>query len=280
MRTALLPDGSMVSAFHYNERVHGKKLYCIDKNCNAELIFVSGTSTTVPYFKTTGKSKKSRHSILCGFYRPLTFEEGLSKIKEYQNEYLKNDEIEVNVVQLNMERIDPELSTEHREEKQEKKSGSRKQRKKSNDDELPKTIGSLQTLVNLFEKFEPDILATIFVEMDGKKIPLSDFILSHDVAHERLWSGKLPNDVHCFVYGIVEQILRRRKVHYINFKPVNNVLFSLVLFEPYFPYFNYKDEQLLGKKVLAWGQLRKNTYNDKNTSEMIIKSNKYLYCLE
>lgn len=123
-------------------------------------------------------------------------------------------------------------------------------------------------------------MRTALVEVHGNKIPLSDLIISHDAAHEMLWSGEIPDDMNYFVYGIVEQIFRRKKVYYINFKPINQILFSLVLFERYFPHFTYTDEQLLGKKILAWGNLGKNTYNGKNTSELIIKSNKYLYRLE
>jgi hypothetical protein len=48
------------------------------------------------------------------------------------------------------------------------------------------------------------------------------------------------------------------------------------VFEKYFKHFTYTNEQLEGKNVLAWGILKKNVYKDKNTTEMVIKSNKYL----
>lgn len=50
-------------------------------------------------------------------------------------------------------------------------------------------------------------------------------------------------------------------MYYINFEPINGV----------------KDEQLIGRKVLAYGsRLKKNEYKGKNTSELVIKSNQYI----
>jgi hypothetical protein len=105
-------------------------------------------------------------------------------------------------------------------------------------------------------------------------------VISHERAHELLWNGKLIDSLSYFVYGIIEQVLRREKVLYVNLKPVNNVYFSIVIFEKYFKHFTYTDEQLIGKNVLAWGGIRRNTFQEKNTSEIIIKSNKYIEFLK
>lgn len=78
-----------------------------------------------------------------------------------------------------------------------------------------------------------------------------------------------------FVYGTVSKILRRNKVVYISFEKINDTPFTLVVFEPHFSHFTYKDKQLLGKDVLVYGFFKKNEFNGNKETEMVIKSNKY-----
>jgi len=279
VKTAILFNGKIVSADEYNPAIHGSRIYCIDKNCRATLIHVPRTETASAYFKTTGKSPDSRHNEKCSFFRPLTFEESVKKVQEFHEEIFgqQNSVIET-VVRLNLNAIDPDYVPKAREQKEESnRETSRKEDIKiKNERTTPQTISSLKSIVKLFTSYEPDVLATILINVKGTKTPLSKIVVSHDIVHDLLWGDEIKNNSSYFVYGTIDKVLRREKVWYINFKPVNNVLFSLVVFNDYFKYFTYSDEQLIGKTVLAWGTLRRNMYQGKNTSEMVIKSNKYI----
>lgn len=276
MNSALLHNGKVVTAAEYNPDVYGNRIYCIDKSCKAPVIYVAGTESSVPYFKTTGKNEESKHTEKCGFYKPLTFEESILKVKEYQAELLEQG-IKETVIRLNLNRIDPDYEAKQVErEESEKKTKDPNEIKVKQENATPTSIGSLKAIVKLLTSYEPDILASILISVKGKKIPISEIVISHDKAHELLWADQAIDSLSYFVYGTIEQVFRREKVYYINFKPVRNVLFSLVVFDKYFKHFTYTDEQLIGKNVLAWGGIRKNTFQDKNTSEMIIKSNKYI----
>lgn len=145
----------------------------------------------------------------------------------------------------------------------------------------PSSIGTLKAIVKLLTSYEPDTLATILVSINGRKIPLSQIVISHDKAHELAWSDRADPNLSYFVYGVIQNVVRRESVYYINFEPINGVVygvvFSLVIFSKYFKHFTYKDEQLIGRKVLAYGsRLKKNEYKGKNTSELVIISNQYI----
>lgn len=276
MNSALTHSGKVVLAHEYNEAVHGTRLYCIDKSCQAAVIFVPGTEHSVPHFKTTGKSNESKHKESCGFFKKLTFEESIQKVKEYQDEYLEKGIFRETVIRLNFNQLDPDYQSVQQERSTEQKRKKESDIKVRNENTTPKSISSLSSIVKLLTSYEPDILAQIIINFKGRKLPLSQMVLSHDKAHEILWEDKNHELKNYFVFGTVEQVLRREKVWYINFKPVNGILFSLVVFDRYFKHFIYTDEELLNKKVLAWGTLRRNTYNEKNTSEMLIKSDQYI----
>lgn len=180
-----------------------------------------------------------------------------------------------------MNKIDPDyLGRQVEREENEKKAQDPNEVKVKQESATPNSIGSLKAIVKLLTSYEPDTLASILVSVKGKKIPISQLILSHDKAHELLWADRAIESLRYFVYGTVEKLIRREKVYYINFKPVNDVMFSLVIFDKYFKHFTYTDEQLVGKNILATGLLKKNVYKDKNTTEMVIKSNKYLEFLK
>lgn len=275
MNSAILHSGQVVSARDYSVDVHGNRLYCMDKSCKVPVIFVKGGENVSPHFKTTGKHD-SKHVENCGFYKPLNFIESIKKVEEYQNELLDKG-IKETLIRINLNKLDPDYKprvVERKEKDTNDKDPNEIKIKQEN--ETPSTIGSLSSIVKLMTSYEPDTLSTILVNIKGKKLPISSLILDQEKAHSFLWSDELLPDVNYFIYGEVDIILRREKVIYINFKPINNVLFSLVLFDKYFKYFNYKDDDLIGETILAWGKLRKNMYNNKNTTEMNIKSDKYI----
>jgi hypothetical protein len=277
MNSSMLHNGKIITATEYIPERHGLRLFCIDKGCKAPLIFVPGTEHTVPHYKTTGKNN-SKHSDKCGFFKPLSFEESLEKVEEYQTELLDHG-IKETIIKLNLSKIDPDYDGGKKADKDEseKKKKDPNEIKIKQESSTPNSIGSLKAVVKLFSTYEPDMLASILVSVKGKKVPISQLILSYEKAHELLWSGQAIDSFSYFVFGTIEQVVRREKVYYLNFKPLNNnVQFSIVIFDKYFKHFTYNDEQLIGRNVLVWGGLRKNTFQDKNTSEIIIKSNKYL----
>lgn len=278
MNAAILHTGTVVAARDYNVDTHGNRLYCIDKSCKVPVIYVGGGDNLSPYFKTTGKND-SKHAANCGFFKPLNFVESVQKVDEYQDDLLEQG-IKETVVRINFNKLDPDYEPRviEREEKEEKKKDQDEVKVKQ-ENETPSTIASLKSIVKLMTSYEPDVLSSIIVNVKGKKVPISTLIIDQEKAHSILWSEESIPGINYFVYGEVDAILRREKVIYINFKPVNNVLFSLILFDKYFKHFTYTDEDLKGKVILAWGHLRKNTYNDKNTTEMNIKSDKYIEIL-
>ncbi|MFC0476963.1 hypothetical protein ACFFHF_17300 [Robertmurraya beringensis] len=278
MNSAMLHNGQVVTAAEYNPDTHGKRIYCIDKACKTNIIYVPGTDSTVPYFKTTGKNEDSKHKQSCGFFKILTFEESIAKVNEYQDELLDKGFPET-IIRLNMAQLDPDYQKKvvEKEESQQKKVKDPNEIKVKQESTTPNSISTLKAVVKLLTLYEPDTLATILVSVKGRKIPLSKIVVSSERAHELAWSGEADDTLSYFVYGTIRKVIRREKVIYLNFEPVNNVVFSLVIFDKYFKHFTYKDEQLVDRKVLAYGfRLKKNEFKGKNTSELHIKSNKYI----
>lgn len=277
MNSALLHNGTIITAAEYNPSLHGSRIFCLDKGCKTSVIFVPGSENSTAYFKTTGKNDQSKHSVSCGFARQLTFEESIQKVEEYQTDLLGQG-IKETIIKLNLSKLDPDYQPKEIErENSEKKQKDPNEIKVKQESATPNSIGSLKAVVKLLTSYEPDILASVLISMKGIKIPLSQIVISHDKAHDLLWSGQAIDSQAYFVYGNIEKVIRREKVYYINFKPINNVMFSLVVFDKYFKHFTLTDKQLIGKDVLAWGHLRGNSFQEKkNTSELIIKSSKYI----
>lgn len=206
----------------------------------------------------------------------MSFEESIQKVQEYQQELLGQG-VKENVIRLNLNKLDPDyVKPEIEREEKKKKVKDPTEIKVKQESETPNSISSLKSIVKLFSTYEPDVLSSILINVKGKKIPISQLILSTEQAHNLLWNGESIDKLSYFVYGTVENIIRREKVYYVNFHKVNNILFSLVVFDKYFKHFTYSDESLIGKQILAWGGLAKNTFNDKNTTIMAIKSNSYI----
>jgi len=275
MQTALLANGQVIQAKDYIPDVHGVRLFCIDQSCRVPVIYVQGNQNTVPFFKTTGKGD-SIHKESCGFFRKLSFQETLKKVTEYQQN-LQGKGIKEVVVRMNLHTLDPDYQkkTVHRETKEKTDDPSKVKVKNEND--TPQTISSLRSVTKLFT-YEPDILAGIIVSIQGKKIPISELIRSYEDSHRALWSDELNKNLPYFIHGKIEKVIRREKVWYFNFPIIeDNHYFSLVVFDSHFKYFSYKDEDLLGKEILAYGFLRKNSYREgKFSTEMIIKSDKFI----
>ena len=277
MHSALLPDGKVVTAVTYDANLHGTRLQCMDKGCRAPVSYIPGTHEIVAHFKTSGKGD-SVHKEGCGFARKLSFQETVNKVGEYQADISKQGVREI-VVRLNLNSIDPDYESraverEDSEKVKEKQELDDKALKESKP--TPKQIGSLKTVKKLFTTVEPDLLASIYLSIKGNKIPISELIMTHEQAHHALWEERALS-VPYFIHGKIDKVIRREKVWYINFQTPAEYYFSLVLFDRHFQHFTYSDKDLIGKEIMACGLLKKNKYKEeKKSTEMIIKSNKYI----
>ncbi|OHX41321.1 hypothetical protein [Cytobacillus oceanisediminis] len=271
MNAAVLANGKVISAFEYQDVKHGHNIYCLDSYCKAPVIFVPAQGSVAPHFKTSGKGK-SKHTDNCGLSKKLSFVETIEKCEQYQNDLLAKDMQQI-VIKMNLNRIDPDFEAKVVEREQQNKPPQAI--KVKNDSSLtPSSISSLKSVVKLIKDHQPDVLASIIIHVKGNKIPLSQLIIKPARTHELLWENKSLEKTPYFVYGTISNFIKREKVYYLNFEEGKN--FSLVVFEKYFPHFTYTENQLLGHKVIAYGFLRKNKYNEKKSTEMIIKSSKYI----
>lgn len=208
MNSALLHNGQIITAAEYNPEKNGQRIRCIDKSCHTDLIFVPGTDSSVPYFKTTGKNDHSKHHEKCGFYRILTFEESIRKVEEYQSDLMEKG-IKETLIRLNLKKLDPDyVARTVEKEDSEKKAKDPNEVKVKQENKTPNSIGTLKAIVKLLTSYEPDTLATILVSINGRKIPLSQIVISHDKAHELAWSDQADPTLSYFVYGVIQNVVR------------------------------------------------------------------------
>ncbi|MCM3715426.1 hypothetical protein M3202_15245 [Alkalihalobacillus oceani] len=277
MRIARTVSGDICYSEEYQVEKHGSRLFCIDSDCQAPVIFVKRSKTSVAHFKTTGK-EGSKHKLGCGFYQSLDMFGTVLKVSEYQESLLKQGGLPESVIRLSLKGIDPdyvprqvERNTETTKEIDEQNKPKVKDKK-----DTPQSLSSVKSVARLLQETEPDLLATILFNIGGgRKEPLSSIILDQEKAHKFLW-GEQALKINYFVYGTIESITRRDKVIYLNFTTINDVTFSLVVFDKYFKEFTYSDLELQHHKVLVYGKLRKNEFNNQMKTEMVIKSNSYI----
>lgn len=274
LRTAYLNNGEVIDALEYIESIHGREVYCIDRSCKAPVIYVSGTETKSPYFKTSGKHN-SKHNHDCGFFRTLDFMESLQKIEDYQKELIGTG-FKESIIRLNFNKMDPEYISKSTERAAEDKSRAEERVKVKPDSSTPQTVTSLKSVYKLFISNDLDILSSIIISVKGFKIPISELILGQKSLHHKLWNDELIPRMPYFVYGKIEFAVKREKVMYINFEKIDDTKITVVLFDKYFKYFSYEPESLIGKDVIVWGDVRKNSFRDVHSTEVIIKSDKYI----
>lgn len=278
MHSALLNDGKVITAKSYQEEIHGLRLRCMDKSCGVPVIHVGETEEVIAHFKTSGRGASIHHEQ-CGFAKKLTFQQTVAKVGEYQAS-LREQGIREFVVRLNLNSIDPDYEAKeiNREpsDKEPKEKSELDEKALKDSKPTPSSISSLKAVKKLFTTVEPDLLASILVSVKGTKIPISDLIRSNHDAHLALWGHKTL-DMPYFIHGRVDKVIRREKVWFIKFEAEDTSFFSLVIFEKHHRHFTLKDEDLIGKDILAYGYLKRNEFNkDKPATDMIIKSNKYL----
>jgi hypothetical protein len=209
----------------------------------------------------------------------LDIVESIEKVTEYQSEVLQSN-IKKTLISLNMRRLDPDYETKKTDKDQNQSQQLRQDPdniKIKDKNESPSSISSLKSVVQLMTSYEPDLLSTIYFNIgNGRKVPLSSMVLSQERAHKMLWTDGAMRDVGYFIYGRVEDIQRREKVINIRLEKVNEIPFTIVIFEKYCQHFKLSDEVLKAKDVLIYGMLRKNDYQDRSTTEILIKSSKYI----
>lgn len=273
MHSALLENNKVVTAKSYDSDIHGFSIRCIDSHCLAPVIHINAGDGVAPHFKTTGKND-SVHKEGCGFAKKLSFYESVAKVQEYQDN-LKEHGLREIPVKLNFDKIDPDKPQREAPEPGEKKEKPEKEIDESlltDKDGTPKSISSLKTIKKLFVTVEPDLLAGIMVKVKGHTIPISQIICSQERAHHLLWDDQTLN-VPYFIHGHIARFIKRDKVWYISLK---GNLFTIVIFEKHFKYFQFKEADLIDKEILAVGYLKKNDYQEKQRSEMVIKSSDYI----
>ncbi|CAG7651522.1 hypothetical protein ACFQI7_28125 [Paenibacillus allorhizosphaerae] len=281
MLTALLPNGKVVHSSEYSEEKHGYTLYCIDPQCKAPVIYVGASSSSETkrsaYFKTVGKDIESKHKESCGFFEPLDVVEAIQKTALYQKQILESDGVPKQIINLNLKKLDPDYIPKEPVERKEKTPENDKIKVKD-DRDTPGTIGSLKSIVKLLTSYEPDILATLYFNVGGgRKLPLSQVVMSPDRAYDLLWQDMTIPRMQYFVYGRISEVTKLEKVTYIDMdiddeeKP-----FTIVIFAEYYKHFIYEKKDLVGKEFLIFGDLRKNTYNNINKAQIVIKSSDYL----
>lgn len=273
MYLARLTNRNIISTAEYD---FTSDIFCIDPNCSAKVIFVEKSVDRAAHFRTTGKGE-SIHSEECGFFKELDFKEKLSLVSAYQEENIAQN-VREHSIRLNLNKLDPDYVP------REAPNGSSNPKEATEIDKdtikepssTPQSISSLKTIKKLFNSVEPDLLASIILNVKGQKVPLSQIIREPHQAHELLWSDKdLP--IQYFIFGHVTKIINRDKVKFINLNTEGiERPFTLVIFDKYLKYFELNDADLLHKDILACGFLKKNNYGDKEGTELIIKSSKFV----
>lgn len=277
MLTAKLADNTVVNATDFQEMSQQTPIFCMD--CRAPVHFVK-ESNKVAFFKTSGKGA-SVHLEGCAFAAPMTFTESVGKIMQLQKEMIT--QVEPIVVRLSLNKLDPEYVAQDRGRPNEQEVTGRTLKVPNDGPKQPKTLTTLKGLKKLFLTGEPDLLASVIISINGFKIPISELIVDQQTAHTKVMKN-LALDVPYFVHGTITKIVRLPRVWYFNMNE-DNYYFTLVVFERYFKYFTFKDEELIGHPILVMGKLKQNKFNEgkanaKEGTEIIIKSNDYLEFLD
>lgn len=277
MFSARLEDKRIITTSEYD---HASEIFCIDKNCDATVIFIAQTPDKAAHFKTTGKGSSVHHEN-CGYAVERDFKSKLELVSSYQKENIKQNVREF-PVRLDFNKLDPDYVARNITRSESAEGNPAEELDKSNFKDLtptPKTISSLKSIKRLFKTVEPDLLASIVINVKGVKIPLSEIICTPEAAHDMLWND-LDQKITYFVHGHITKIVNREKVKYITLQTeaVEHPM-TLVIFDKYLKHFEHNDKDILFKDILACGYLKKNEFGNKQGTEMILKSSKYLEVL-
>lgn len=270
MRNAYLKNGEKLPAKDYNLRVHGSAVYC---KCGARVICVTpNNDDRESFYKTTG-SKDSKHDNNCSEIRRLRInmvEKGVkfsAAIKAVQEEQQRT-------ISLNLSSATKQPGNINIDEVEyEKPNYVNRPRKIEN--RLHGSIKSLSTIATLLTKNSAEELLTIVFKINGKKIPLSKLVIEQNAANEIAKAGL---DEEFIVYGIVDNVVKREKVMYINFDEQDGAKpFALVVFANNFDKFAI-NEKIEGKTVLAYGKITPQ-YGATEGTQMILNNKQHIHVL-
>lgn len=277
MLAAKLADNTVVNATDFELMSAHTPLFCMD--CKAPVHFVK-EGNKIAFFKTSGKGA-SVHLEGCAFASPLTFTESVGKVMQLQKEIIS--QVEPIVIRLSLNKLDPDYTAQDRSRSGEQEVTARTLKVPNDGPKQPKTLTTLKGLKKLFLSGEPDLLASVIVSINGFKIPIGELIVDQATAHGKVMSN-MALDVPYFVHGTITKIVRLPRVWYFNMNE-DEYYFTLVVFERYFKYFTYTDEELMERPILVMGKLKQNKFNEgkanaKNGTEIILKANDYLEFLD
>jgi hypothetical protein len=283
MQTAKLSNGTILSALEYSPQKHGFEIYCLDKNCSAPLIFVdrntrnSSDVQVAAHFKTTGKDESTRHKKGCGFYDSLDVIEAIEKVNEYQQQILEAEGTPKNVIRLSLNLLDPDHVKDERGEKEKSDNKDETDPKVKDTKQQPTVISSMKSIIKLLTDFEPDILGTVYFSVNGRKLPMSQLVLSPRRAYHLVWEGTPIPKMKYFVYGKILNATKLKNLLFLDFENIDDSSqpFSIVVFENYFKNFKYSPDEVKGRYVLVYGALRQNDYQNRRKTEIILKTDKY-----
>lgn len=279
MNAARLQDGAIIAAKDYCPSEHGVAIYCMDVACQVPVHFVQ-KSKKAAFFKTTGKGD-SVHKDLCAFATKMTFERSLLKVAQFQREI--KSKVETVFMKINIDKLDPDYIPKTINRTGTTSTGGSSSRElivTDDSNKKPQAVSTLKNLKKLFQTEEPDYLASIYANYNGYKLPITELISDQYLAAKKLWQGTALN-VPYFIYGEITKIVKLEKVWYFNMGESSSSPFTLVVFEKYFKYFTYTEEELLNRPILVTGRLKKNDFKKGEfATEMIIKANSFIEFLD
>ncbi len=280
MLTAFLESGRVIHAKEYDPAKHGYSLFCIDTGCRAPVIFIEEIeSKRKAHFKTVGKGSESKHTPQCGFYEAeLDVVTAIEKTTEYQKVILQAEGVPKHVINVNLRRLDPDYEAKVVDKKEEEKEKEEDKVKIKDDRESPGSVGSMKSVMKLLTSYEPDVLASIYFSVGGGlKLPMSQVVLNTERAYATLWEDRVPRGMKYFVYGTVRSARKMEKVFYVDLEESGSEHpFTMVIFEKYFKHFPLKPDELIGRDVLVYGELRKDEYKEIRRAQIILKTIKLL----
>lgn len=277
MQNALLPNGQVVNAKEYDDQIHGKLIYC--PGCKVPLIWVNPQNDDrSPYFRTTGHGE-SEHKRFCPHNRDVKILDTMKKVNRYTTRLINIPETERVVIKLNLNTNINEIPQgkvneipDSHPKKSYKYSLSYKRKQKK----PIRSISSLSAIARLIMDNTEEELNKVFLDYNGKQLPLSDLVVDQTRANELAFNeGKTTS--HYIVYGRILKVIKTEKVMFLNFDRENGTLkpFAAFVFAQDYNWFAYTKNELENNVVLVWGQIQLN--RKYNKAEVQIRSNKDLY---
>lgn len=280
MKNALLPNGKIVNAKEYDPMIHGDKIYCC--GCRKPVSHSSAKNSNIePYFKTTGKGE-SKHAPDCSEKREVKQIKTIKKLNKYTINISKINQNDLHVIKVHLGNTNIDCIP-HGEINEVSRNNPKKTfnyylgYSGSKNHSLGK-ITSLSTIAKLLRVNSIEDLNKTVLDINGKILPVNQFIIDQNRAFEIAKSGNfyIP---HFVVYGKVGSVKKLDKVMFINFDVQDGARpFAAYIFSGHYKYFTYTKEQLEGNYVLIQGSFKFN--GDHNQAEIQIMWNKQLHIMK